>query len=182
MRRSDQRRDAAVALYQRDVTGRPLDELLADAKPFTRELAELVRHAVGYWSRAFVTFGAPIAVDGYDPQSRTEVLELARLVRGRIGSMYKVLPTALFASAMRPSIARRDLEDRIDQLLEEVTAKRANLAVASGRQAVEEAAEPLETRGIVVSDGGRFRVRDRNVLRYYARTIEHLLVTHGRTH
>lgn len=27
------------ALYQRDVTGRPLDELLADAKPFTRELA-----------------------------------------------------------------------------------------------------------------------------------------------
>ena len=40
MRRSDQRRDAAFALYQREVTGRPLDELLADAKPFTRELAE----------------------------------------------------------------------------------------------------------------------------------------------
>ena len=40
MRRSDQRRDAVFALYQRDVTGRPLDELLADAKPFTRELAE----------------------------------------------------------------------------------------------------------------------------------------------
>ena len=40
MRRSDQRRDAAVALYQREVTGRPLDDLLADAKPFTRELAE----------------------------------------------------------------------------------------------------------------------------------------------
>ena len=39
VRRSDQRRDAAVALYQREVTGRPLDELLADAKPFTRELA-----------------------------------------------------------------------------------------------------------------------------------------------
>ena len=40
MRRSDQRRDAVFACYQRDVTGRPLDELLADAKPFTRELAE----------------------------------------------------------------------------------------------------------------------------------------------
>jgi N utilization substance protein B len=39
MRRSDQRRDAVFALYQRDVTGRSLDELLADAKPFTRELA-----------------------------------------------------------------------------------------------------------------------------------------------
>jgi transcription antitermination protein NusB len=39
MRRSDQRRDAAFALFQREVTERPLDELLADAKPFTRELA-----------------------------------------------------------------------------------------------------------------------------------------------
>jgi N utilization substance protein B len=40
MRRSDQRRDAVFALYQREVTGRSLDELLGDAKPFTRELAE----------------------------------------------------------------------------------------------------------------------------------------------
>ena len=40
MRRSDQRRDAVFALYQRDVTGCTLDELLAGAKPFTRELAE----------------------------------------------------------------------------------------------------------------------------------------------
>ncbi len=40
MRRSDQRRDAVFALYQHEVTSRPLGELLADAKPFTRELAE----------------------------------------------------------------------------------------------------------------------------------------------
>jgi len=40
MRRSDQRRDAVFASYQRDVTGRPLEELIADAKPLTRELAE----------------------------------------------------------------------------------------------------------------------------------------------
>jgi N utilization substance protein B len=40
VRRSDQRRDAVFALYQRDVTGRPLTELLEGAKPFTRELAE----------------------------------------------------------------------------------------------------------------------------------------------
>jgi transcription antitermination protein NusB len=40
MRRSDQRRDAVFAIYQHDVTGRPLEELLAGAKPFTRELAE----------------------------------------------------------------------------------------------------------------------------------------------
>jgi N utilization substance protein B len=40
VRRSDQRRDAVFALYQHEVTGRPLEELLAGAKPFTRELAE----------------------------------------------------------------------------------------------------------------------------------------------
>jgi len=40
MRRSNQRRDAVFACYQRDVTARPLDELVDGAKPFTRELAE----------------------------------------------------------------------------------------------------------------------------------------------
>jgi N utilization substance protein B len=41
MRRSDQRRAAVVALYQREVTGRALDELVdRTATPFTRELAE----------------------------------------------------------------------------------------------------------------------------------------------
>ena len=149
-------------------------------RPFAREIAEMVRYAVGYKSRAFVTFGAPIPVG--DTQSRSDLVGLARLVRARIGALYKVLPTAVFAAAMRPSIGRRDLEGRIDRLLEELSARHANLGVSSGRQAVEEAAEPLETRGIIVAERGRFRVRERSVLRYYGRTIEHLLVTAGRTH
>jgi glycerol-3-phosphate O-acyltransferase len=151
-------------------------------RTFSREIAEMVRYAVGYRSRAFVTFGAPIAVAGVNTDSRSDVLELARLVRARTGAMYKVLPTAVFAAAMRPSITRRDLEGRIDQLIDELAARHANLGVTSGKQAIEEAAEPLETRGIIVAERGRFRVRERTVLRYYARTIEHLLVTTGRTH
>jgi N utilization substance protein B len=39
-RRTDQRRAAVFALYQREVTGRSLEELLAGSKAFTRELAE----------------------------------------------------------------------------------------------------------------------------------------------
>ena len=151
-------------------------------RPFRREVAEMVRYAVGYRSRAFTTFGAPISIGDRDVHSRTDVLELARLVRNRIGMLYKVLPTALFAAAMRPNIARRDLESRIDRLIEELAARHANLGATSGREVVEEAAEPLETRGIVVAERNRFRVRERTVLRYYARTIEHLLVTTGRTH
>jgi N utilization substance protein B len=42
MRRSDQRRDAVFACYQRDVTGRSPAELLDAARPFTRELVEAV--------------------------------------------------------------------------------------------------------------------------------------------
>src|SRR5206468_12465432 len=30
-------------------------------RPFARELADMARYAVGYWSRAFISFGAPIA-------------------------------------------------------------------------------------------------------------------------
>jgi N utilization substance protein B len=42
MRRSDQRKDAVFALYQQEVTGRRLEELLVGAKPFSRELAHQV--------------------------------------------------------------------------------------------------------------------------------------------
>src|SRR4051812_36884 len=41
MRRTDQRRAAVFALYQADVTGRPVDELVdREARPFTRELVD----------------------------------------------------------------------------------------------------------------------------------------------
>ncbi len=40
MKRSDQRREAAFAIYQQEVTARPLGELLVGSKPFTRALAE----------------------------------------------------------------------------------------------------------------------------------------------
>ena len=151
-------------------------------RPFTRELAEMVRYAVGYRSRAIVTFGAPIAVDHRMAESRSDVLELTKLVRAKIGALVKVLPTAVFASAMRPSVTRRDLESRIDRLIDELSARHANLGVTSGRQAIEAAAEPLATRGIIVVERGRFRVRERRVLRYYAHTIDHLLATPGRPH
>ncbi len=151
-------------------------------RPFTRELAEMVRYAVGYRSRVFVTFGSPIPVFGVDPESRSDVLAFSKIVQDRIGRLYKVLPTAVFAASMKPSTTRRDLEVRIDRLVEALQNRRANLAVKNGREAVEMAAEALETRGIVVYARGRFRVRNRSVLRYYARTLDHLLEKPGRTH
>jgi glycerol-3-phosphate O-acyltransferase len=154
------------------------------ARPFGREVAEMVRYAVGYQSRAFVSFGQPIALDGYDPETRRDVMDLAHTIRDTIGLLYKVLPTAIFAAAMRPSATKKDLEARADGLIDALRQAGANLAVQSGREAVEIGGAMLADRNIVhVERGGRFRVRERTVLRYYARTIQHLLVPRRqRTH
>jgi glycerol-3-phosphate O-acyltransferase len=144
-------------------------------RPFTYELAEMVGLAVGYRSRAFVTFGTPIAVGAYDPDSRKDALDLAHLTRDTIGRLYKVLPTAMVASAMRPSIARADLESRIAAALDHLNATGANLLVRDVKHVVEDGVSRLEHRGVIQTSADRFRVRDRNVLRYYARSIQHLL-------
>jgi glycerol-3-phosphate O-acyltransferase len=145
-------------------------------RPFGREVAEMVRYAVGYQSRAFVTFGTPISLDGFDPDSRRDVMALAHLTHDTIGRLYKVLPTAVLAAALKPSITRRELEARAEAIVDTVRAAGANMGVESGRQALEEGAEPLANRNIIhVERGGRFRVRERTVLRYYARTLQHLM-------
>ena len=146
-------------------------------RPFAREVAEMVRYAVGYQSRAFVTFGAPIALQDYDPESRRDVMALAHLTRDTIGRLYKVLPTAVVAAAIRPSITRRELESRCTAIIDTVAAGGANMGVRSGREAVDAASEPLAARGIIhIEHGDRYRIRERTVLRYYARTIEHLIM------
>jgi glycerol-3-phosphate O-acyltransferase len=145
-------------------------------RTFSREVAEMVRYAVGYESRVFVSFGEPIPLDRHDPESRRDVLALAHDIRRRIGRLYKVLPTALVAAAMRPSVRRAELEYRIDALIETLRTSGANLSVQNGREAVEEGTEALASRHVIlVEREDVYRVRDRAVLRYYARTIQHLL-------
>ena len=149
-------------------------------RPFSRELAEMVRYAVGYRSRAFVTFGQPIPLSGIDADSRRTVLDLSHTVMATIGRLYKVLPPTVIAASMRPSITRRELESRADAILDTLRACGANLGVATGAEAADRAIEPLEARGIIAVAGGRVRVRERNVLRYYARGLDHLLVSPSR--
>jgi glycerol-3-phosphate O-acyltransferase len=147
------------------------------SRPFGREVAEMVRYAVGYQSRAFVTFGKPIPLGGYDPESRRDVMALGHQIRDTIGALYKVLPTAIVAAAMRPSTTRRELEERADAIIDALRPSNANLAVQNGRDAVEAGGQMLADRNIIhLERGGRYRVRERTVLRYYARTIQHLLV------
>ena len=75
-----------------------------------------------------------------------------------------------------------DLSARLDELIATLRARGANLAVASGAEAVEQGLEQLVARGVVVIESDRLRVRDRIVMRYYARTIQHLLPSKKATH
>ena len=128
-----------------------------------------------------MTFGKPIPLTGWTADARRDVMDLAHLVRDTIGRLHKVLPTAVVAAAMRPSIERRDLENRAEDVIGIVRAAGANLGVTSGREAVELGAPMLADRGIIhVERGSLFRVRERTVLRYYARTLQHLLTGPGR--
>ena len=151
-------------------------------KAFSREIAELVRYAVGYRSRAVVTFGKPIAIDGIDGENKKAVMDLTRHIRAEIGKQYKVLPTAVLAAAMKPSVTRTELRSRIDGILGTLRSVDANLSVTSADEVLEQATEPLSTRNIIVVEKGRYRVRERNVLRYYARSLAHLLAPTGSTH
>lgn len=151
-------------------------------RPFAQEVAEMARHAVGYHSRAFVTFGAPIPLAPFDPASRRDLVTLTHRVHDQIGLLHKVLPTALVASVVRPQMTVADLTSRLDDMVAMLAALGANLAVQSGKQAAEEGLALLGERGVLVTDGPRLRVRDRVVLRFYGRTIQHLLHRSRTTH
>lgn len=144
-------------------------------RPFAQEVAEMMRYAVGYRSRAFVTFGEPIPIGDLDPASRRGLVTLAHRVQNAVGGLHKVLPTALVAASMRPSITRAELADRVGRLIENLAAAKANLAVTSARDAVDDGVARLAARDILVDAPPLVRVRERTVLRYYARSIQHLV-------
>jgi len=144
-------------------------------RPFSRELAEMVGSAVGYQTRSYTSFGEPLSVAGFDHHSRRDVLDLAQRVRARIAALHKVLPTALVAAAMRPSSPPAELRARIAELVDGLRARGANLAETDPRQIMERGTELLVDRDALAIDNGLYRVRDRTLLRYYARSIAHLM-------
>jgi glycerol-3-phosphate O-acyltransferase len=144
-------------------------------RPFSRELAEMVGTAVGYQSRAFVTFGAPVTLTGGEARSRRDVMDLAQTVLAAVGRLHKVLPTALVATVMRPSMPRRELVAAVQALIDRLAASGANLGTRSGKEAVEQALALFEERGVLQPEQDLVRVRDRFVLRFYARQLKHLL-------
>jgi len=152
------------------------------SRPFAHEVAEMVRHAVGYHARAFITFGQPIPLSDYDPENRRDVVKLARRIQDDVGRLYKVLPTALVAACVRRQMTRAELVQRLDEMISMLAAEGANLAVRTGRAAADEGLALLDERGVLVTDRQHIRVRDRIVLRYYARTIQHLIQRRKTTH
>jgi len=142
---------------------------------FAQEVAEMVRHAVGFETRAFVTFAPPVPLSSFDPDSRRDLVALTHQVHDAIGRSHKVLPTALVASVMRPNMSRSELISRLEDCMGRLTEAGANLSARNARQAADEGVTRLVARDVLVEEGRKVRVRDRITLRYYARTIEHLI-------
>jgi hypothetical protein len=115
-------------------------------------------------------------VSDVNAESRRDVLLLARRTLDIIGRLYKVVPTALVAAAVRPSMARRDLPATLGPLVDTIAAHGGNLETTDVGDIAEAGVARLEARGVLVLERGVLRIRDRHGLRYYARTIEHLLV------
>ena len=127
-------------------------------RPFSRELAEMVRYAVGYRSRAFVTFGAPIPLDGVDVHSRSDVWSS----RSRCARAPAAVQGAADGGVRRGDAAvdhTSRSEDRVAALIDTLRAVHANLDVSSAAEAIDRGTEPLEARGILVIEGGRLRGR-----------------------
>jgi glycerol-3-phosphate O-acyltransferase len=143
-------------------------------RAFAREVAEMVGTAVGYRTRAFVTFGAPIPLAGWNPDARRDVMALAHATRDAIGRQHKVLPTAIVARVVRPSLRMADLPPRIATLLETLDRAGANLDITDPQTIAERGVGALEARGVLVRERQLIRVRDRMVLRYYGRSLDHL--------
>jgi hypothetical protein len=102
-------------------------------------------------------------------------MDLAQQVLAAIGRQHKVLPTALVASAMRPSMRRSALVEAVKVLIDRLAAAGANMSTTSASDAVYQALPLFEERGVLQLEGELVRVRDRFVLRFYARQLKHLL-------
>ena len=110
MRRSDQRRAAVVALYQHEVTGRPLEDLyVRDATPFTHELVDGVLHEQDALDALIERHAVGWALDRIAPLERS------------------ILRVALYEMLHRPDVPD---EVAIDEAVE--TAKELCAAEAAG--------------------------------------------------
>ena len=76
--------------------------------------------------------------------------------------------------------AAREYVHLIDVLRQSGIERNISLKLTQLGAGVDRAIEPLEARGIIAVARGRIRVRERNVLRYYARGLDHLLASPSR--
>jgi 1-acyl-sn-glycerol-3-phosphate acyltransferase len=84
--------------------------------PFGQEVAEMVRHAVGYESRAFVTFSAPIPLQQFEPDSRRDLVTLATRFRTRSRAATKCCHGAGGFRACARTCRRSELISRLEDL------------------------------------------------------------------
>jgi glycerol-3-phosphate O-acyltransferase len=148
-------------------------------------------HRFGY---ACVNFGTPLSMRAYCAERgldfrtlaaearRAEVAALGQHLMQAVGRLIPVLPVPLVAEAMLQAdphpVSELELKARVAQRVAELQARQARIYLprADWDYAVSAGLRMLTQRHLVDEEGGLYRVRpaERELLAYYARSIEHL--------
>jgi glycerol-3-phosphate O-acyltransferase len=150
------------------------------------------RYRNGY---ACVNFGTPLSMRGYvaaqgldfraldDVARRPAIAAVGALLMAKIGAVVPVLPVPMVASVLLGDPARAhselELKAAVQALMQRVEASGAHVYVPRTDRdyALTVGLRMLSLRGVVREEDGLFRANpdDLELLRYYARSIEHLV-------
>ncbi len=152
----------------------------------------------GKWYRfgyACVSFGVPLSMRRYLAEKNLDLARLERAERfgevgklavelmGRVGDIIPVVPVSLVATVLADSPSRSwsllELKAAVQELVQELETRGAHVYVprSDGDYAIEVGLRMLELRRIVRRQDGLLTIdpEDLPVLRFYARSIGHLL-------
>ena len=119
-------------------------------------------------SNIYVDIGKPISVDIHEPTR-----ELADRAFSQIKELYRVTPTSLVAFTFRNSeLASLDGIKSNISLLRKTKLNMRTLERMSYEEIYEKGLNMLETRGAIKQSGGIARIKDHNLLSYYANMIQ----------
>ncbi len=132
---------------------------------------------------AAVVFGAPCLLSEARASAKSDpTVAVAEALMARIRASMPVLPVPLIAQALLQNgagLSQPELMKAVQEVVDDLCeGARVYFSDESLETAVAEAADGLVLREVLESSGGKYTVRESevDVMQYYARSIEHLLV------
>ena len=176
--------DRILVESETDEKGRPRFRAKA-----TTAFAFFLKHAwmrmLGRWHRfgyASVSFGTPISLRALAPEGRITADALGRSLIDAVGQVVPVLPVPLVANVLLAAegpLDRAEITERSIAMKDEMVARGAHFHLPRNDfdYAIEVGLRALVRRRVLLREGERYTPvpKEEALLRYYARSIAHLL-------